>query len=255
MNQIPFKDLFSTQSKDYALYRPTYPRELFDYIADLSNNHECAWDCGTGNGQAAVELTRYFNQVVATDPSEKQILAATKHPNVAYEVGRAEDYLNAHPGDLKKFDLITVAQAFHWLDHKTFANVAKKVLKPKGHLAVWSYALAHISPEVDLEVTRIYTEILGDYWEKERGLVESGYQTIEMPFDEINVPDFSMQAFWTIEHLVGYLQTWSAVQSYIKKNGTNPIQTEMPALKKAWGSVNQRYVTWPLSIRIWKINH
>ena len=29
------KDLFSDQAEDYALYRPTYPEELFTYILHL----------------------------------------------------------------------------------------------------------------------------------------------------------------------------------------------------------------------------
>src|SRR2546422_934408 len=53
-----FQDHFSKQASHYAEYRPDYPKSLFTYLASLTQSHERAWDCGTGNGQAAEELFR-----------------------------------------------------------------------------------------------------------------------------------------------------------------------------------------------------
>ncbi|MGZ5191844.1 MAG: class I SAM-dependent methyltransferase, partial [Flavisolibacter sp.] len=61
------KDLFSGHSKDYAKYRPGYPKSLFDYILQFVDKKDKAWDCATGNGQAAVVLADHFNKVEATD--------------------------------------------------------------------------------------------------------------------------------------------------------------------------------------------
>ena len=54
------KDLFSAHSGLYARYRPDYPAELFDYLTSLVENKELAWDCATGNGQAAKVLSEHF---------------------------------------------------------------------------------------------------------------------------------------------------------------------------------------------------
>ena len=45
---------FSRQASTYARHRPRYSPRLFEYLASLTTEHDLAWDCGTGNGQAAV---------------------------------------------------------------------------------------------------------------------------------------------------------------------------------------------------------
>ena len=57
------KDLFSEQSSLYAKHRPSYPASLFDYIFSFVHHREKAWDCATGNGQAAVALAKDFKKV------------------------------------------------------------------------------------------------------------------------------------------------------------------------------------------------
>lgn len=64
-----------------------------------------------GSGQAAVELAKRYNSVIAQDPSAEQLSAAQPQGgNIHYEVARAEA-----TGQLdNSVDLITVAQALHW---------------------------------------------------------------------------------------------------------------------------------------------
>ena len=62
-----FKDHFSGHSSSYAAYRPGYPAELFAQLAALSPQRQRAWDCATGNGQAAIGLADHFAHIVATD--------------------------------------------------------------------------------------------------------------------------------------------------------------------------------------------
>ena len=113
---MTFKDHFSKQSADYAKFRPRYPQELFEYLASISPTRHLAWDCATGNGQAAVGLASVFDRVIATDASEKQIANAQRHERVEYRVALAEE------SKLKStsVDLIMVAQALHWLDFPRF---------------------------------------------------------------------------------------------------------------------------------------
>src|SRR5438552_13078825 len=110
------KDLFSNQAAIYAQYRPGYPRALFDYIVSFVTEKETAWDCATGNGQAAVELARYFEKVVATDISEKQLQQAIPNEKITYSVSTAEHT----PFADNSFNCITVAQAYHWFNFEAF---------------------------------------------------------------------------------------------------------------------------------------
>jgi SAM-dependent methyltransferase len=241
-----FKDLFSKQSTDYAKFRPTYPESLFTYLASLVDRRETAWDVGTGNGQAACMLAEHFARVHATDPSAKQIESAPTHPRVEYAVGPAEKFAGAN----ESIDLITVAQAFHWFRQPEFFAEANRVLRPGGVLALWCYELAKITPEVDAVVLELYEGVLGPYWEGERHLVEEGYRSVSLPFPEIRPPAFEMQIEWSLEHLVGYLGTWSALQTYIRNQGSNPLEKYFPRLESAWGSPAKRLATWELALRI-----
>lgn len=130
---MPFRDYFSAQAQQYARHRPQYPGELFDYLASLAPAHECAWDCGAGNGQAYVELARYFQRVIATDASEEQIQNAFPHERVDYRVEEAEKA--SIPGN--SVDLVTVGTAVHWFDFDPFYAEVRRVGKPGAVLAVW----------------------------------------------------------------------------------------------------------------------
>jgi SAM-dependent methyltransferase len=240
---MTFKDHFSRDSRSYAEYRPTYPAELFAWLASVSPGDRLAWDVGTGNGQAAVALTTHFEHVWATDPSDQQLRAALQHPRVSYLVAAEEDGLAN-----ESTDLVTVAQALHWFDRPKFWNEVRRVLRREGVIAVWCYELQHVSPEIDAIINRFYHETVGPYWTPDRKLVEEGYRTVEFPFDELVAPPFAMTAEWTLDHQVGYLGTWSAVGRYRKENGVDPVELVLPELARVWGDRTRR-VEWPLSVR------
>jgi SAM-dependent methyltransferase len=242
-----FKDHFSGHARDYARARPTYPRALFEYLASLCEEHELAWDCGTGNGQAALDLTAYFTRIIATDASAEQLQQATEHTQIEYRHTPAEKTsFDAH-----SFDLITVAQALHWFDIPAFFREAARVLKPRGVLAVWSYELCKINPAVDAVTAHYYSDIVGADWPPERKLVAAGYRTIEFPFDEISPPPFSMQVSWSLGHYLSYLNSWSATRRYQQRTEQNPLDLIRTDLTQAWGTDGKaQTITWPLNMRV-----
>jgi SAM-dependent methyltransferase len=246
-----FRDLFSDQSTDYARYRPKYPRALFQQLANGCETKDLAWDCGTGNGQAAVALAQFFKKVIATDPSEKQLAEAEKNDKVDYRRASAE----ASGLEARTTDLITVAQAFHWFDQPRFFAEVKRVAKPGSLLAVWCYELCYISPEVDAGVMELYKDILGKYWDDGRRLVEEGYRNEKFPFEELTPPKATMGLSWTFPELIGYLGTWSALVKYRKAHGEDPRAQVIPRLQRAWGDLHEaKSVTWPLSVRLFRVS-
>lgn len=241
-----FQDHFSGHADAYARYRPAYPDALFEWLADQAPGHRCAWDCATGNGQAARALARYFDNVIATDASAEQVANATPADRVRFAVAPAENS-GLEEGSVH---LVTVAQALHWFDLPAFWAEVRRVLEPGGVVAAWCYQLARITPAVDAVVDHLYRDIVGPYWPLGRRQVELGYGDIVMPFEEIETPSFEMSAEWTLEHLSGYLGTWSAVQRYIAEHGEDPVQAVLPGLQAAWGEPgNARRVAWPLDLR------
>lgn len=246
------KDLFSVQASDYAKFRPTYPASLFTYLTNLCQQRNVAWDCATGNGQSAFELAKFFQLVLATDLSQKQIAQAKRHPQIRYSQGRAEQSGLA-PGSA---DLITVAQAFHWFDHKLFFKEARRVIRPQGGiLAIWMYDHSVIDPQLDDVLKEFHNVVVGGFGETELKTFKPNFLSMTIPFQEITPPSFEMKQTWTIDQLKGYLFTWSATQTMIRKTGKNPVEQFSSQLDSAWGeSTTARTVRWPVVLRVGRLN-
>jgi ubiquinone/menaquinone biosynthesis C-methylase UbiE len=242
-----FKNHFSKQAADYAMFRPRYPREMFKYLGSVVPSTKFAWDCATGNGQAAVELASVFERVIATDASEKQIANAEQHDHVEYRVAPAENS-GIQSGTV---DLTMVAQALHWFDLPRFYEEVRRVLKNSGVLAASAYKFLHITPEVDHLINhRYYDKVVGPFWPPERMLVER-FEELPFPFPEIRTPSFEMTAQWSMEHLLGYLRSWSSTQRFIAANNRDPLAEIAGELHAVWGDPNQsRRVAWPLILRV-----
>lgn len=244
---MSFQDHFSSRSAGYAVFRPTYPPDLFAWLASIAPGRRLAWDCATGNGQAARGLAPRFDSVIATDASADQVSRAEPVANVSYRVATAEQS-GLDPGEV---ELITVAQALHWFDRAGFFAEARRVAVPGAVLAVWMYNLPTVDPAIDRLVHRFYRETVGPYWPGDRVLVDQEYRTIELPFPEIDPPPFSMAAEWTVAHFVGFLRTWSAVARYLEARGHDPVDAFERDVAPLWGSgAGLRLVRWPLHLRV-----
>jgi len=247
MGKNNFKDHFSVHSEKYDKYRPDYPALLFKFLSSITPGHDLAWDCATGSGQAAHSLVEYFQKVIATDASEQQIKNAIRHKKILYKVAPADKTTI----QTESIDLITVAQALHWFEFDQFYKEAKRVLKQNGIIAVWTYNLLTISPEIDSIIKHF--NVVGEFWPPERKLVENGYENIPFPFHKLQSPSFRMSAKWTIKQLIGYISTWSAVMRYRDNKGNDPIESIKKELSKLWGISSEFMdVYWPLSILIGK---
>lgn len=240
------KDNFSSQSAEYAVYRPTYPQDLYDFLFSLVNEKDAAWDCATGNGQVARILAQHFQKVYATDISEKQLSQALQLPNILYKV-ESSDRADV-PDD--SFDLVTVAQAIHWFNFEAFYAEVKRTLKPGGVIAVFGYGLMLIDKKVDQVIHKLYEDILGKYWDSERRYIEEGYKTIPFPFEEVSAPHFQIKTTWSFSQMIGYLNTWSSLQHYKKANERNPLEYLMTELKDAWGDDAEKEVRFPILFRV-----
>jgi SAM-dependent methyltransferase len=242
-----FRDHFSKQSREYAIYRPGYPEGLFAFLSSLAVSHNTAWDCATGSGQAAVALAGYFRRVIASDASEKQISSAVKNAGVEYRVFPAE---KADIPD-NSIDLVTVAQALHWFDFNGFFGEADRVLTGDGILAAWCYDLFKINGHVDALCDDFYYNVVGKYWPPERAYIQEKYETIPFPYHRILAPEFKMSLSWNMHDLIGYLDTWSSVQYYRKETGKNPVDIIRPELRKAWGDPGaSRDVRWDIYLKV-----
>ena len=242
-----FKDHFSGHADIYREARPTYPPALFAWLAEQAPATQLVWDVGCGNGQATLALAEHFTRVVGTDPSAAQIANAPPRVNVDYRIEPAEHSTLADGSA----SLVTVAQALHWLDHARFFPEVKRVLRPAGVFAAWTYAdISTGDAAIDAVKNHLYVDLTGPYWPPERVHVDAAYRTLPFPFAEIPVPSFPMIARWDVAHFLAYLRSWSATQRYIKAKGHDPVALVEPDLRAAWGEPSRvREARWQFHVR------
>ncbi len=230
--------LFSDKSKLYESARPLYPESLYQYLSDLCASKDKAWDCACGNGQAAENLAKIFDTVVATDISEQQIKNAKTLDNVEFFVSSAENT----PFLENSFDLICVAQALHWFDLKSFWQEVKRVLKPGGIFSAWGYTWPSISPELDAIFRERVLDVIEPYWAPQNSLLWNHYKEISFPFNEIKSPNFMMQVNWNLKEFFDFIHTFSATRRCMDKMGKIFFEVAFNAMAKQWVEVEQKRV-------------
>ena len=70
------RSTFGQVAGAYLEARPRYPAALFEWLVGQCFRRENAWDCATGNGQAATAIAAFFRRVDATDSNAAQIANA-----------------------------------------------------------------------------------------------------------------------------------------------------------------------------------
>lgn len=243
---MSFKDHFSRQSLAYSRYRPGYPPELVAWIAAQAPERRLAVDCATGSGQAAVALVKHFESVVAVDGSRSQLRNATRQARVIYVNATAERL----PIAARCASVVVAAQAAHWFDFPRFHAECGRVLVPGGVVALWTYEKFVVDPAVDAVIDRFYEDVVGGFWPTERRYVEEGYRTLPFPWPEISAPPFALANEWDLDQVIGFLETWSAVQRYKDHRGEDPLPGVREQLRPHWPPNGTRRLHWPIHLRV-----
>ncbi|CAO2839003.1 unnamed protein product [Amaranthus hypochondriacus] len=260
-------DLFLKQARQYAIARPTYPKELFDFIASKTSLHDLAWDVGTGSGQAIPHLAKMFKNVIGTDTSEQQLEHAPKLPNVKYYCQTPTmslQELEQNVASESSVDLITVAQALHWFDLPKFYDQVKWALrKPNGVFAAWCYTTPEVNDKVDAVFEPYFKIESAPYWDDARKLVNDKYMDINFPFEPVDGLDhtgpfeFKSEMVRNFDEYMTYLRSWSAYVT-AKEKGFELLTDEMVGkFKNAWNDGNdsgeEKVLTYPIYLRIGKV--
>jgi SAM-dependent methyltransferase len=241
-----FLDYFSNFASTYKKYRPTYPRAIFKFLAKSSPSTSLAWDCGTGNGQAAIALADFFTQIHATDLSAAQIVQATKHPRIRYSNEPAESC--SLPSLVA--DAIVVASAYHWFDAERFQSEVMRVLVPGGLLCTMAYGTTKISPRLDAAVDNIRKEILEPYWPPEAKDPSRRHPPETENLKHLPTDAYTIECDWRLDDLLGYVSTWSAFQLAIQNSDTMAIEHCYSQLTNAWGKEDFKTVAWDIDLQV-----
>jgi SAM-dependent methyltransferase len=243
---MTFKDHFSGHAPAYATFRPRYPAALVDALAQASPAHGLALDVGCGSGQLTGLLAARFARVIGTDASAEQLARAEPAARVEYRCAPAE----ASGLSDASVDCLVAAQAAHWFEPSAFHAECRRVVRPGGLVALVSYGLLFVRPDLDGLLTRFALEDLADFWPPERRFVDDGYASLPFPFPAVAMPELSMRASWNLDGLLGYVRTWSAVQRALQEGRGDLLEAFEAAFAHAWGDPAMvRELEWPLAIR------
>jgi hypothetical protein len=252
ISSSPPPNPFSAIASAYARHRPRYPAALFDFLAELAPGRRLAWDCATGNGQAACDLAARFETVLASDISGRQLAHALPQAGVHYAQMAAER--PAFPDAV--FDLVAVPTALHWLDVEAFWGAARRVAVPGGIVAAWVYFQGEVDPAVDRVARRYADEILAEDWRPHMRDVRDGYRGLSFPFEELPAPSFAVELDWSLADYLGYLGTWSPRAGHLRRTGQDPVVLIEPDMTAAWGPpATRRRVRLPLALRVGRVRN
>lgn len=216
-------DLFAGAAPYYARHRLPYPTALIDLIIDSFGlgGESRALDLGTGTGQVALPLAARCAEVVAADISAEMIAEARAagaragRENIRWLVLPAEEVSPA----LGRFRLVTIAQAFHWMDREAVLTRVMPLLGPGGGIALLGMSTIWGAPEPWAQLaTAVVRRWLGEERRAGAGSHRDTQASGHRPFEEILADagfvgvrrgEYRYEHSWDADGIIGYLYSTS----------------------------------------------
>jgi ubiquinone/menaquinone biosynthesis C-methylase UbiE len=213
------RGLFAGTAWHYAQYRPGYPKLFFDSIVAqfrLDGTGRLL-DLGCGTGQLTLPLAEHVAEAVGMDPEPEMLTEAAKQAqaagitNVTWAQGGSEDL----PGNVGRFNLVTMGRSFHWMDRQQVLTALESILDEGGGLVIandsclirpithWQQAIEDLqnhflSPEMLPNNTTVATAA-----EPHEAILARS------PFRDLHHAAYEFDRPWTIEQVIGYLYSTS----------------------------------------------
>ncbi|MCC6575399.1 MAG: class I SAM-dependent methyltransferase [Planctomycetes bacterium] len=251
---------FSGFAQVYNSVRPHPPAVLIDVLASIGGFARPALvvDIGSGTGISTRIWAERADRIIGIEPNadmRKQAVAATAAHNIEYIEGLSSD-----TGlDDACADVVTCAQALHWMEPgPTFAEIAR-ILRPGGVFAAYD---CDWPPVLHWQVQSAYEDCLCSaenierrnklsphvrYWDKHghaARMAESGCFTF--------VRDFALHSVeeGNAERLIGIALSQGGVQTVLK-SGFSESDIGVPALRAiAKRILGDTPSTWYLTYRV-----
>ncbi|XP_054715793.1 putative methyltransferase DDB_G0268948 [Uloborus diversus] len=215
-------------SKIYAKFRRDTPmlmaEKIVSYLKEKYDGPmDLAIDVGCGSGQGTVILAPFFKKVHGSDIAESQIKAANEtraRPNVTYSFEPSEK-LDFPDGSAQ---LVTAGSALHWFNIDAFFPECRRVLCNNGVFAVYIYyAIKPLvdDPEQAAKIDELYeshSSMTLKYHAVQAKIAFNRYKDVNFPFEEVHrVPDVRDIYDGHLDDVVGYIQSWSGFQNFLRE--------------------------------------
>ncbi len=211
---------FDSAARLYQQSRPDYPEELYDELvlrADLGSGDRLL-EVGCATGKATGPLARRGFRITCVEIGA-ELAAAARHNLARFgDVQVIEaDFETWRPARGTAFDLVFAATAWHWIDPAVKYRRAWELLRPGGHLALWT--AAHVFPAGGdpffREIQPCYDEIGAGLpsaaaWPRP-GELPDGTADIEGSglFERVAVRHFDWEVSYSAEEYIRLLDTFS----------------------------------------------
>jgi len=153
------KNDFDNKNKEYAIGRPSYPKEILNVIKELEiNKSSTIADIGAGTGLLTKLLGELGCKVLAVEPNLEMLNECKNYCSTYKNI----EYLNTSAEKTKLedkcIDIITIAQAFHWFDKELSKLEFKRILKDDGNIIIlWN------DMQTESDFAKEYTNLLYKY--------------------------------------------------------------------------------------------
>ncbi len=151
--------IFGRVADLYDRARPSYPPSLVARLVELAGDVPDVLDVGCGTGKATVLLAARCPRGVGLEPDPEMAARARRNlapfPHWSVTTGDFEVY---DPGT-SRFDLITCAQAWHWIDPVGRFPRAAALLRPGGWLALFWNRTADDDRAIRRDVDAVYADL------------------------------------------------------------------------------------------------
>lgn len=237
----------------YHRARPDYPPELFDDVIAVAGLRpgDHILEVGTATGKATLPLARHGFRITGLEPGPNLAAAARRNVRglpVEIIESRFEEWESS-----ERFDLVFAATAWHWIDPETRFPKAWRLLRPRGHLALWS--ATHVFPAggdtLFREIQSVYDEIGEGLapdtpWPQPGQLLDDRAE-IEATglFEAVRVRQFDWELTYDADAYIELLSTFSnhiAMQDWQRERLFGEIRRRLAQrddrlLRRHWGAV------------------
>lgn len=214
----PLRRTFDAAADLYDGARPDYPEQLFDDLIGLAGLERGALlleiGCATGKATRPF-LERGFTVVCLELGVELAEVARRNLAGLPAEIHVAPFETWEHQPEA--FDLVYAATAWHWVDPAVRHRKAHRLLRPGGHLALWS-ALHAFPTNFDPffnDIQQVYDAIgeshEGGWPPAAPDQVPDDSAELEASglFEDVNVRRYVWETYYTAEDYIALLNTFS----------------------------------------------
>ncbi len=142
-----WNEMSSRWHDHYARGRPGYPVEAVEAVdaADVAES-SVVLEIGAGTGNLTRVLLDTYAEVVAVEPDPHMRAWCARTCPGAFLVGGTAESL---PLAAAAVDVVFVAEAFHWFDHRRAVAEIARVLRPRGTLVLmWNRPAGRPEPPI-----------------------------------------------------------------------------------------------------------